>query len=45
MARAAKQSGSGLLRQASRPEMAQAIVLPPILGSSEMTKTRPVRIV
>ncbi len=45
MALAAKQLGSGLLRQTSRPEIAQAIVLPLTFGSSEMTNIRPVRIV
>src|SRR5262245_31478366 len=42
---AAKQSGSGLFLQASLPEMAQAIVLPPACGSSARMNRRPVLIV
>ena len=42
MARAARQSGSGLFRHTSLPEMAQAMVLPSTSGLSEMTKSRPV---
>src|SRR5437763_15288962 len=45
MALAARHSGSGLFLQASLPEMAHAIVLPLVCGSSLMTNRRPVTIV
>src|SRR5512143_1290357 len=42
-ARVARQSGSGLFRHISRPEIAHAIVCPLTRGSLEIMTSRPVR--